>query len=72
MQQDGVKEIGVSFGHQSELKLQEGGFGSIGRASWLKDIFQVAQLIASIPDRAGLDAPKTLQSPYLPTMNPLL
>ena len=66
MQQDGVEEIGVSFGHRSELKLQEGGFGNIERASWLKDIFQVAQVIVSIPDRAGLDAPTALQSPYLP------
>jgi len=66
VQQEGVKEIGVHFGHRSEGKLQEGGFGNIRRVSWLKDIFQVAQLIASIPDRAGLDAPTALQSPYLP------
>lgn len=66
MQQDGVKEIGLSFGHRSKLKLQGGSSGNIGRASWLNDIFQVAQLIASIPDRVGLDAPTALQSPYLP------
>lgn len=53
------------FGHRSELKLQEGGFGNIGQASWLKDILQVSQLIATIPDRAGLDAPTALQTPYL-------
>ena len=65
MQQDGVKEIGMCFGHRSELKPQEGGFGNMGRASWLKDVCQVSQLIATIPDRAGLDAPTGLQSPYL-------
>lgn len=65
MQQDGVKEIGMFFGHLSELKLQEGSFGNIGRASWLRDIFQAAQLIATIPDKAGVDAPTALQSPYL-------
>jgi len=66
VQQDGVKEIGLSFGHRIEQKLQEGGLGNIGRASWLKDVFQDAQLIASIPDRAGYDAPTALQSPYPP------
>lgn len=66
VQQDGVKEIAISFGHRSELKPQGASVGNIGRASWLNDTFQVAQLIASIPDRAGLDAPTALQSPYLP------
>jgi hypothetical protein len=71
VQQDGVKEIGMFFGRRSELKLQEGSFGNIGRASWLKDIFQVSQLIATIPDKAGLNAPTALQSPYL-LLSPLL
>lgn len=63
--QDGIQEISLSFGHRSDLKLREDGLGNIGRASWLKDQYQVAQLIASIPDRAGLDTPSALQSPYL-------
>ncbi|KAG0631011.1 hypothetical protein M758_1G220500 [Ceratodon purpureus] len=63
VQQDGVKEIGLSFGHRSELQRQESGSGNIGRASWLKDIFEVSQLIATIPDRGGFDAPTGLQSP---------
>ncbi|XP_024364658.1 uncharacterized protein [Physcomitrium patens] len=61
--QDGIQEISLSFGHRSDLKLREDGLGNIGRASWLKDQYQVAQLIASIPDRAGLDTPSALQSP---------
>lgn len=66
VQQHGVKEMALSFGcfNLSKAKLSEGGSGNVNRGSLLKDIFQVAQLVVSIPDRAGLKTPIALESPY--------
>lgn len=66
VQQHGVKEMALSFGcsNLSEAKPSEGGSGNVSRGSLLKDVFQVAQLVVSIPDRAGLKAPIALESPY--------
>lgn len=66
VQQHGVKEMAELFGcsNLSEAKLSEGGSGNVSRGSLLKDVFQVAQLVVSIPDRAGLKAPIALESPY--------
>jgi hypothetical protein len=73
IEKEGVKEMALAFGRQSQaLRLAEGkqtqGWSNnrrkLGQATWLKMDKQTAQLLASVPDRAGFKAASSLQSPY--------
>lgn len=73
IEKEGVKEMALAFGrHSQALRLAEGkqtqGWSNnrrkIGQATWLQMDKQIAQLLASVPDRAGFKAASSLQSPY--------
>jgi telomere length regulation protein len=72
IEKEGVKEMALAFGrHSQALHLAEGkqtqGWSNnrrkIGQATWLQMDKQIAQLLASVPDRAGFKAASSLQSP---------
>ncbi|CAM6043737.1 unnamed protein product [Sphagnum compactum] len=72
IEKEGVKEMALAFGrHFQALRLAEGkqtqGWSNnrrkIGQATWLQMDKQIAQLLASVPDRAGFKAASSLQSP---------
>jgi hypothetical protein len=73
IEKEGVKEMALAFGrHSQALCLAEGkqtqGWSNnrrkIGQAMWLQMDMQIAQLLVSVPDRAGFKAASSLQSQY--------